>query len=221
MADYRQHYGAHGRAAGSQRSCDLRNSRAATKACADSWPRIEPPTGEEVWRFWTVPRRASRASKPGKARASNRLRRRNVAHRLLRSRARTCCSGPPAIPARFLSATSARATTCMPTRVLALEPETGKLKWHFQFTPHDLHDWDAPKPRAGRCRLRRPAAQAASARQPERFLLRARPRHRRVPQRLAVCRTAHLGERHRQGRPPRAPARRGAEARRGRARVPR
>jgi alcohol dehydrogenase (cytochrome c) len=27
--------------------------------------------------------------------------------------------------------------------VLALEPDTGKLKWHYQFTPHDLHDWDA------------------------------------------------------------------------------
>ena len=27
--------------------------------------------------------------------------------------------------------------------VLALDPDTGKLKWHFQFTPHDLHDWDA------------------------------------------------------------------------------
>jgi alcohol dehydrogenase (cytochrome c) len=27
--------------------------------------------------------------------------------------------------------------------VLALEPKTGKLKWHYQFTPHDLHDWDA------------------------------------------------------------------------------
>ena len=27
--------------------------------------------------------------------------------------------------------------------VLALDPETGKLKWHYQFTPHDLHDWDA------------------------------------------------------------------------------
>src|SRR5262249_17628962 len=25
----------------------------------------------------------------------------------------------------------------------ALEPETGKLRWHYQFTPHDLHDWDA------------------------------------------------------------------------------
>jgi len=27
--------------------------------------------------------------------------------------------------------------------LLALDPATGKLKWYFQFTPHDLHDWDA------------------------------------------------------------------------------
>jgi PQQ-dependent dehydrogenase (methanol/ethanol family) len=27
--------------------------------------------------------------------------------------------------------------------VLALNPTTGKLKWYFQFTPHDVHDWDA------------------------------------------------------------------------------
>jgi alcohol dehydrogenase (cytochrome c) len=27
--------------------------------------------------------------------------------------------------------------------VLALDPDTGKLKWHFQFTPHDLYDYDA------------------------------------------------------------------------------
>jgi len=27
--------------------------------------------------------------------------------------------------------------------VLALNPDTGKLKWHFQFTPHDLYDYDA------------------------------------------------------------------------------
>jgi len=27
--------------------------------------------------------------------------------------------------------------------VLALDPDTGKLKWHFQFTPHDLNDYDA------------------------------------------------------------------------------
>jgi|HubBroStandDraft_4_1064222.scaffolds.fasta_scaffold05143_5 alcohol dehydrogenase (cytochrome c) len=27
--------------------------------------------------------------------------------------------------------------------VLALDPDTGKLKWYFQFTPHDLFDFDA------------------------------------------------------------------------------
>jgi alcohol dehydrogenase (cytochrome c) len=27
--------------------------------------------------------------------------------------------------------------------VVALDPDTGKLKWHFQFTPHDLNDYDA------------------------------------------------------------------------------
>ena len=27
--------------------------------------------------------------------------------------------------------------------VLAIDPDTGKLKWHFQYTPHDLHDWDS------------------------------------------------------------------------------
>jgi alcohol dehydrogenase (cytochrome c) len=27
--------------------------------------------------------------------------------------------------------------------VLALEPDSGKLKWYFQFTPHDLFDFDA------------------------------------------------------------------------------
>src|SRR5216684_473187 len=27
--------------------------------------------------------------------------------------------------------------------VLALDPDSGKLKWHYQFTPHDTHDWDA------------------------------------------------------------------------------
>jgi alcohol dehydrogenase (cytochrome c) len=27
--------------------------------------------------------------------------------------------------------------------VVALDADTGKLRWYFQFTPHDLHDWDA------------------------------------------------------------------------------
>ena len=27
--------------------------------------------------------------------------------------------------------------------ILALDRKTGKLRWHYQFTPHDLWDWDA------------------------------------------------------------------------------
>jgi alcohol dehydrogenase (cytochrome c) len=27
--------------------------------------------------------------------------------------------------------------------IIALDADTGKLRWHFQFTPHDLHDWDS------------------------------------------------------------------------------
>ena len=36
---------------------------------------------------------------------------------------------------------------------LALDPKTGKLVWYFQYTPHDLHDWDAEQPPVlGACR---------------------------------------------------------------------
>ncbi|MGH9718144.1 MAG: PQQ-binding-like beta-propeller repeat protein [Candidatus Acidiferrales bacterium] len=27
--------------------------------------------------------------------------------------------------------------------LIALDPGTGKMKWYFQFTPHDTHDWDS------------------------------------------------------------------------------
>ncbi len=27
--------------------------------------------------------------------------------------------------------------------LVALDADTGQLKWHYQFTPHDVHDWDA------------------------------------------------------------------------------
>jgi alcohol dehydrogenase (cytochrome c) len=30
--------------------------------------------------------------------------------------------------------------------VVALDVKTGRLKWHFQFTPHDVHDYDAQEP---------------------------------------------------------------------------
>ena len=37
----------------------------------------------------------------------------------------------------------ARATICTPSRIIALNPDTGKMAWYFQASPHDTHDWDA------------------------------------------------------------------------------
>ena len=47
--------------------------------------------------------------------------------------------------------------------ILALNPDTGKLAWAFQPSPHDTHDWDAVEIRACGCRLCGPAAQDAYA----------------------------------------------------------
>src|SRR5207245_3577902 len=30
--------------------------------------------------------------------------------------------------------------------ILAMHGSTGEIKWHYQFTPHDVHDWDATEP---------------------------------------------------------------------------
>ena len=30
--------------------------------------------------------------------------------------------------------------------LLAIDADTGKMKWYFQFTPHETHDWDAAEP---------------------------------------------------------------------------
>jgi alcohol dehydrogenase (cytochrome c) len=27
--------------------------------------------------------------------------------------------------------------------IVAIDVDTGKLRWHYQFTPHDIHDWDS------------------------------------------------------------------------------
>ena len=42
-----------------------------------------------------------------------------------------------------LDATVRRGDNLYSNSIVALERTTGKLKWHYQFTPEDTHDWDA------------------------------------------------------------------------------
>ena len=61
--------------------------------------------------------------------------------------------------------------------LVALDAETGKLRWHFQFTPHDTHDWDATEiPVLLDAVVRRKAAQSGRHGQSQCLFLFARPR---------------------------------------------
>ena len=60
--------------------------------------------------------------------------------------------------------------------VIALDADTGKLKWYFQFTPGDEYDWDATQvPVLVDMEFQGRRAQADALGQPQRLLLRAGP----------------------------------------------
>ena len=59
--------------------------------------------------------------------------------------------------------------------IVALDAKTGKLKWHFQFTPHDVWDYDAQEtPALIDANWQGQAAKTAGAGQSQRIFLRAR-----------------------------------------------
>ena len=99
-------------------------------------------TGEHVWRFWTVPE----AGEPGSETWSGRA----IEHGC----AATWLTGtfdpeakllywPTGNPCPDYNGDERKGDNLYSSSILALDPSTGKLKWHYQFTPHDLHDWDA------------------------------------------------------------------------------
>jgi alcohol dehydrogenase (cytochrome c) len=99
-------------------------------------------TGARAWRFWTVPARGEPGSETWVGRA--------IEHGC----AATWLTGtydpeskllywPTGNPCPDYNGDERRGDNLYSDAVVALDAETGKLKWHYQFTPHDLHDWDA------------------------------------------------------------------------------
>jgi alcohol dehydrogenase (cytochrome c) len=99
-------------------------------------------TGAHVWRFWTVPARGEPGSETWVGRA--------IEHGC----AATWLTGtfdpesrllywPTGNPCPDYNGDERKGDNLYSCSVLALDPDTGKLKWYYQFTPHDLHDWDA------------------------------------------------------------------------------
>jgi alcohol dehydrogenase (cytochrome c) len=99
-------------------------------------------TGERVWRFWTVPA-------PGEPLAET-WKGKDLEHGC----ATTWLTGTYDPQLDLLYWTTGNpcpdydgdervGDNLYSDSVLALRPRSGELVWYFQYTPHDLHDWDA------------------------------------------------------------------------------
>ena len=102
-------------------------------------------TGELAWRFWTVPARGEPGAETWKGSA------------LEVGGGSTWVTGsydpeagllfwPTGNPFPDTDGDERGGDNLYTNCVVALDAKTGKLRWYFQFTPHDLHDWDATEP---------------------------------------------------------------------------
>ena len=152
MADSRQNYGA----TGAPLAVSVDSCRPATADCdlviagvsgGDEGVRgfldaYRASSGERAWRFWTVPAPGEPGSETWNGRA--------IEHGC----AATWLTGtydpesrllywPTGNPCPDYNGDERKGDNLYSASVLALDPQNGRLRWHYQFTPHDLHDWDA------------------------------------------------------------------------------
>jgi alcohol dehydrogenase (cytochrome c) len=101
-----------------------------------------PMTGERVWRFYTIPAPGEKGSETWQGDAG------------ARGGGPTWLTGTydPQLnllywgvgnPNPDWDGESRPGDNLYTGSLVALDPDTGTLKWHFQYTPHDTHDWDA------------------------------------------------------------------------------
>ncbi len=106
---------------------------------------FDQATGKEVWRFWTVPKRGEPGSETWQGKA--------IDHPC----AATWLTGtydrdldtlywPTGNPCPDYDGSERIGDNLYSDSILALDAKSGRLKWHFQYTPHDLWDWDAQQP---------------------------------------------------------------------------
>jgi alcohol dehydrogenase (cytochrome c) len=106
---------------------------------------FEPASGKERWRFWTTPLPGEPGSETWKGTT--------IEH----PGGATWMTGtfdpelgllywPTGNPGSDLNGEERLGDNLFTCSVVALDVMTGKLKWYYQFTPHDVWDWDAQQP---------------------------------------------------------------------------
>jgi alcohol dehydrogenase (cytochrome c) len=102
---------------------------------------FDQKTGKEVWRFWTVPAPGEPGSETWKGKG--------IEH----GAAAAWFTGvydpetdtvfwQAGNPGEDYNGDDRMGDNLYSDSILALDAKTGKLKWHYQTTPHDLWDWD-------------------------------------------------------------------------------
>ena len=101
-------------------------------------------TGERVWRFWTVPQPGEPLSDTwgGTALAKFGGGGATWMTGTFDPETQTVFWGT-GNPYPAMNGDERKGDNLYSDSVIALDAATGKLKWHYQFTPHDLYDWDA------------------------------------------------------------------------------
>lgn len=141
MADFRKHYGATSAplVVGDRVISGVSGGDEGIRGFVAAF---DAATGRELWRFWTVPAAGEPAAETWKGRA------------LEYGCAATWLTGSydPVLDTVYWTAGNPCpdyngderiGDNLWSNSILALDPATGRLRWHFQFTPHDLHDWDS------------------------------------------------------------------------------
>lgn len=144
IADYRQHYGTTS-APLVINDLVITGTSGGDEGARGLIAAFKASTGELAWKHWTMPAPGEPGSETWKGRA--------IEHG---------CSAPwltgsydPELkliywttgnPCPDYNGDERKGDNLWTNSVLALEPDTGKRRWYFQFTPHDLHDWDAAQP---------------------------------------------------------------------------
>ncbi len=141
MADYREHYGATS-APLVVKDLVISGTSGGDEGARGFVAGYRADTGEEVWRFWTVPLPGEPLSETWVGRA------------LEHPCGAAWLTGTYDPEADLLYWTTGNpcpdfngderlGDNLYSNSVLALDPDDGALEWHFQYTPHDVHDWDA------------------------------------------------------------------------------
>ena len=103
---------------------------------------FDAKTGKEAWRFYTIPGPGEPGtSKPGRA-IPGKPARGGLEHWRLRSDSNLTFWGI-GNPAPDTNGDIRLGDNLYSDCVVALDADTGKLKWYYQFTPHDTMDYDA------------------------------------------------------------------------------